>query len=185
MFNLARRKEQTSDAFKQEALLFEKTPEQQRIQNDANALVRKMIDPDTLHLAMSAEDAYAQMVRSVKYWYYIEKFHPDYKDEIMPKAEELAESMAEDMRTHPEKYPLPAKEKEGGGGGGGMPPPMGAGAGRVVKSFVLPNGLVMVKSGEEYKVNTGTGTIKVEAAGDAEALRTASLKVLEAESQKK
>ena len=184
MFNLARRKEQTSDAFKQEALLFETTPEQQRIQNDANALVRKMIDPDTLHLAMSAEDAYAQMVRSVKYWYYIERFHPDYKDEIVPKAEELAESMAEDMRTHPEKYPLPPK-KDKGGGGGGMPPPMGAGAGRVIKSFVLPNGLVMVKSGKGYRVNTETGTIDVEAAGDAEAVRTASLKVFEAESQKK
>ena len=65
-----------------------------------------------------------------------------------------------------------------------MPPPMGAGSGRIVKSFVLPNGLVMVKSGDGYDVNTETGTIRVEAATDAEAVRIGSLKVLEAKSQK-
>jgi hypothetical protein len=186
MFNLARRKEQTSDAFKQEALIFEKTPEAQRVQNDTNALVGNMIDPDTLQLRMSAEDSYAQMVRSVKYWYYVEKFHPEYKDDIVPKAEEIAKAKAKDMRIHPEKYPLPAKEKGGGeGGGGGMPPPMGAGVGRTIKSFVLPNGIIMVKSGGKYSVNTGSETVEIEAASDNEALRAGSLKVIESKPQKK
>jgi len=160
MFNLSHRHTPVPDHLKEEEALFKRIPFEQKLQADAMALAQTMI----LRGLDNPELAYRLKSSAVQYWEYVDKFHPKYKEKVFHKAKELAHQLKQSWEHHPEQFPMPAPQQPGGGGGMGG---MAASEKRTVesgfKSWVLPNGNILVKNGSTYSVKVDEATISFSA----------------------
>jgi hypothetical protein len=154
MFNLARKRNKVPDSLMDEKAVFEdRIKKPQSLEEDASHLAVTMVR----HGLDRGEDGMAEQA-DVEYWDYVKKFRPKYLRKVFEKAEAIAKQLAEDFKSHPEKFPLPPPPggPGGGGGGGGM---FGSQNKRIVtaenEASVLPNGLVLVRRGTAYYMVVG------------------------------
>jgi hypothetical protein len=98
---------------------------------------------------------------NVQYWEYVKQFHSDYLEKVFEKAQAIAKDFKFKWKHHPEMFPMPAPKQPGGAGGG-----MASTEKRMVESFVLPSGHVLVKSGSSYSMNVSGETISFSATED-------------------
>lgn len=140
--------------YKTEDMLFKNKPRQQNASEDIQALSRIMVQ----HNLSDPKDALAQ-VGDVDHWSYLKEFRPRYLRDVCHEAAKAARILADQFKNHPEKFPLPPPPQGGGAGG----PPGGAAAGskgkEVFGTYVLPDGTILVKEGDDYLAESDSGSI--------------------------
>jgi len=175
MYNFARHHQQQIPLdFKAEDVMFRTKPRQQSMQEDVMALKRIMVENNL----KDPKDALAQ-IGDVDHWSYLKQFRPRYLKEVFHEAVKTADDLAAQFRNHPEQFPLP--QPQGQGGGGGAPPggAMASARGRtVLATYVLPDGAILIKEGNDYMVHDVDGAIEFYSeAGSQAAMEIAMIKI--------